>query len=86
MEIIVVFTEPSQVDSIKEMEFTFLDENSKKTRRKAFQMKGAVGARLTPLVIIKDGEGKYLKAFYREEFKDPISEFLNWYNNDSNRS
>lgn len=85
MEITVVFSEPEQIKNLvrnKKHYYKLLDEGSIKTRRKAFQAKHAISARLTPVVIIKDHH-KYLKVFYREEFQDPIDEFNNWLNNGS---
>lgn len=79
MEINIVYSEPNQLEDYKlEDDWILLDENSVKTRKKAYGLKGAVAARMTPVVIIKDDD-KYKKVFYREEFKDPINEFINWY-------
>lgn len=79
MEINIVYSEPSQLEGYKlEDDWILLDENSIKTRKKAYGLKGAVAARMTPVVIIKDAD-KYKKVFYKEEFKDPINEFINWY-------
>lgn len=79
MEITIVYSEPEQIKDVKDDGFILLDENNFKTRKKAFQAKGAVGARKTPLVIVKSDDGEYLKVFYREEFEDPIKQFNQFY-------
>lgn len=79
MEVYIIFSNPGQLIGYDlEESWIILDEQSAKTRKKAFALKGAVAARMTPVVIIKDDD-KYKKVFYREEFKDPINEFINWY-------
>lgn len=85
MEVYIIYSNPEQIApyTLDESWIT-LDEQSIKTRKKAFALKGGVAARLTPVVIIKD-QDKYKKVFYKEEFKDPIKEFINWYHaNQSN--
>ena len=79
MEVYIIYSDPNQLNGYKlEDSWIILDEQSIKTRKKAFALKGAVAARMTPVVIIKDDD-KYKKVFYKEEFKDPIDEFINWY-------
>ena len=79
MEINIIYSDPEQLKGFTfEDSWNLIDENSVKTRKKAFGLKGAVAARLTPVVIIKD-QDKYKKVFYKEEFKDPINEFIKWY-------
>jgi hypothetical protein len=79
MEINIIYSEPKQLENyILEDSWNLLDENSVKTRKKAYGLKGAIAAKMTPVVIIKDKD-KYIKVFYKEEFKDPINEFINWY-------
>lgn len=79
MDIYIIYSEPEQLNGFNfEEDWTLLDENSVKTRKQACALKGAVAARMTPVVIIKDNN-KYKKVFYREEFKDPINKFINWY-------
>lgn len=79
MEVYIIHSDPNQLNGYKlEDSWITLDEQSIKTRKKAFALKGAVAARMTPVVIVKDDD-KYKKVFYKEEFKDPINEFINWY-------
>lgn len=79
MEVYIIYSNPEQIAPYTlDKSWITLDEQSIKTRKKAFALKGGVAARLTPVVIIKD-QDKYKKVFYREEFKDPINEFINWY-------
>lgn len=80
MEVTIVYSEPEQIKDVKDDGFILLDENNYKTRKKAFQVKGAIGARKTPLVVVKSDDGEYLKVFYREEFEDPIKQFNQFYN------
>lgn len=79
MDVYVIYSDPNQIKNVNlKDDWELLDEQSIKTRKKALSLKGAVAARMTPVVIIKDDD-KYKKVFYREEFKDPINEFINWY-------
>lgn len=78
-EIYIIYSDPDQIKLYDlDNEWILLDEQSIKTKKKAYALKGAVAARMTPVVIIKDDD-KYKKVFYREEFKNPINEFINWY-------
>ncbi len=82
VEINIVYSDPKQLNNlipIKSDNITIntYDEMSYKERKIAFRIKGQVAARLTPLVVIKLN-GQISKAFYREEFKDPIIELNKW--------
>lgn len=82
IEISIVYSDPEQIhgftfEDMDGLEVTAYDENNYKQRRMAFKIKGSVAARKTPLVVIKI-DGRITKAFYREEFKDPLKELNKW--------
>lgn len=79
MDVYIIYSEPEQIQKYNLLdEWNLIDEGSAKTKKQARALKGAIAARLNPVVIIKDNE-RYVKVFYREEFKDPINEFIKWY-------
>lgn len=87
MKVTIVYSDLEQIENIdfpSEIELTILDENSMKTRRKARVLKSSFAAKQTPCVFIYNENNKVYKVFYKEEHKDPITVFLNWYNESKN--
>lgn len=87
MKVTIVYSEPEEIKSVKlpeDLDVTLLDENSVKTQRKARSIKSHFAAIQTPCVFVANDKDDVFKVFYREEFKDPIDKFLEWF--DENRS
>lgn len=85
MKLTIVYSEPKEIESFsfpEELEVILFDENSMKTRRKAKAIKGSFAAHLSPCVFVHDEKDNVYKIFYKEEYADPINEFLKWYNNE----
>lgn len=79
MDVYIIYSDPKQIQNYDLLEtWNLIDEGSAKTKKKAKALKGAVAAKLNPVVVIKDNE-RFMKVFYKEEFKDPIHEFIKWY-------
>lgn len=79
MYVTVVYEEPNQILDYKFPENTILlDQNSLKTRKKAFSNKGAIAARLTPCCVVRNDDDVIIKGFYKEASQDPIQECLDW--------
>lgn len=79
--ITVVYNDPKQIESIKDIDgCRFIDVLTKKGKKEGWTIKSHWGARLDPFIIIEDN-GKAIKAFYTEA-GDAISEFLNYIENE----
>lgn len=78
LEIIVVYSDKDQIkDLASNSNITLL--NTVLDKKKAFQLKGAWGARLDPFAVIKEN-GNVIKAFYSEA--QNVIEELNKYLNE----
>ena len=85
LEILIAYSDKNQLKDLVDYTTDTITiktycENIFKERKNAFKVKGSVAAKLTPLVVIKE-DNKIIKAFYKEEFEDPIKEFNNWMKN-----
>lgn len=80
--ITVVYNDPKQIESIRDMDnCRFIDILTKKGKKEGWAVKSHWGAKLDPFILIEDN-GKVTKAFYSEA-GDAISEFLNYIKNEN---
>lgn len=59
--------------------FHFIDDRTHVGKKDSWKIKGAFGAKLTPFVVVYEGE-KPLKAFYSETGEDVIQSLINYLN------
>lgn len=59
--------------------FTFINENSNKSRKEAYALKSHWGARMTPFALCMNKETP-VKAFYSETGEDVIKSLINYLN------
>lgn len=84
-EVFVVYNDKSQINTIQDaklddsISFVFINENSKKERKKAFNLKSHWAAKMAPFAICMDGD-KAIKAFYSETGEDVIESLINYLN------
>lgn len=84
-EVVLVYNDPNQLERIKGESFngspffTFIDESSLKSRKKAFKVKNHFAARATPFAAVYDGD-KPIKAFYTEADSDIIKSLITYLN------
>lgn len=83
-DIIIVYNNDSQIKNIGDTLkvspfFTFLNENSKKDKKKAYALKSHWAARMTPFAICMDKEIP-IKAFYSESEENVIESLINYLN------
>lgn len=79
----IAYAEPEEISGHEfPDDIILLDQNSTKTRKEAFKLKGHFAARMTPFCGIYDEDGNAIKGFYKEASKDPIVECLKFINYD----
>lgn len=84
-DVFVVYNDKSQIDIIQDaklddlISFVFINENSKKERKKAFNLKSHWAAKMTPFAICMNGD-KAVKAFYSETGENVIESLINYLN------
>lgn len=59
--------------------FHFMDDRTHSGKKDAWKIKGSFGAKLTPFVVVFEGE-KPLKAFYSETGEDVIGSLIKYLN------
>lgn len=90
-EVVVTYNDDNQIKRIKGESFegsplfTFMDERSRKSRKKAFAIKNHWSAFQTPFVICMNGETP-VKAFYSETGEDVIESLIKYLKNENRES
>lgn len=79
--IIVVYNDPKQIESIKDIDgCQFIDIVTKKGKKDGWAVKSHWGAKLDPFILIEDN-GKAIKAFYSEA-GNAVEDFLKYIQNE----
>ena len=79
--ITVVYNDPKQIESIKDIdECRFIDILTKKGKKEGWAVKSHWGAKLDPFILIEDN-GKVTKAFYSEA-GNAVEDFLKYIQNE----
>lgn len=85
IDVFIVHNDPSVEKRVKEANIKsspfihFIDEGTLEGKKKAFKLKGAWGARMTPFVAVFKGE-EIIKAFYSEADNDVIKSLIDYLN------
>ena len=79
--ITVVYNDPKQIESIKDIDgCQFIDIVTKKGKKDGWAVKSHWGAKLDPFILIEDN-GKAIKAFYSEA-GNAVEDFLKYIRNE----
>lgn len=85
IDVTIVYDSAETIDKIKSAEintdafYTFINEASRKEKKKAYELKSYWGARLTPFILVTK-EDKPLTAFYSEDKGDAIDNLIKFLN------
>lgn len=85
IDVTIVYDSEETIDRIESAEisadafYTFINEASRKEKKKAYELKSYWGARLTPFILVTK-EDKPLTAFYSEDKGDAIDNLIKFLN------